>query len=53
LDDVLVRFPARGMRPGLRQAVAAKLSSVGLGERQATMPGTGVLSPDQGGGTGL
>jgi Fe-S cluster assembly protein SufD len=31
LDDVLVRFPARGMRAGLRQAVAAKLSSVGLG----------------------
>jgi Fe-S cluster assembly protein SufD len=35
LDDVLVRFPARGMRVGLRQAVAAKLSSVGLGMRQA------------------
>jgi Fe-S cluster assembly protein SufD len=31
LDDVLVRFPARGMRAGLRQAVAAKLRSVGLG----------------------
>ncbi len=35
LDDVLVRFPARGMRAGLRQAVAAKLSSVGLGARPA------------------
>jgi len=33
IDDVLVRFPARGMRAGLRQAVAAKLSSVGLGLR--------------------
>jgi Fe-S cluster assembly protein SufD len=30
LDDVLVRFPSRGMRPGLRQAVEAKLASVGL-----------------------
>jgi Fe-S cluster assembly protein SufD len=36
LDDVLVRFPARGMRPGLRQAVAAKLGSVGLGLRPSS-----------------
>jgi Fe-S cluster assembly protein SufD len=54
LDDVLVRFPARGMRPGLRQAVAAKLRSVGLGERQATGPGlgTGRAGPEQAGGDG-
>jgi Fe-S cluster assembly protein SufD len=46
LDDVLVRFPSRGMRAGLRQAVAAKLGSAGLGHgRSSGTPGTDVPGP--------
>ena len=39
LDDVLGRFPVPGVRPGLRQAVAAKLAASGLGA-----PGSGAIA---------
>jgi Fe-S cluster assembly protein SufD len=52
LDDVLVRFPVRGMQAGLRQAVAAKLASVGLGVRHAPPPGPGASGLAQAGGAG-